>query len=222
LNRRVLDDLVRRWRTGWSLARDWNDVVEDDGVLVVRIGRPDRSVEYIALAADQDPDRVTRAVALAFAEPGTAWLTLATADHRTWIDRLSDAGLVVEPEPEWLMTIELPGHANHAAAAPYEMVVERRRDDLVGVRAMRDGATAASGWLAVAGTDAVVDRVVTDVAHRRRGLGSAVMSALVGEAMALGAKHGLLVATADGRRLYESLGWSTAAGVVLSYTKPRG
>jgi hypothetical protein len=33
LNRHVteLEDLVRRWQAGWSLAREWNDYTVEDG-----------------------------------------------------------------------------------------------------------------------------------------------------------------------------------------------
>jgi ribosomal protein S18 acetylase RimI-like enzyme len=70
--------------------------------------------------------------------------------------------------------------------------------------------------MTVTGTDAVADMVSTEPAHRRRGLGRAVMGALVAEAIKQGATDGLLVASPDGLGLYRALGWSVAADMVFA------
>ncbi|MGW2009169.1 GNAT family N-acetyltransferase [Streptomyces nigrescens] len=63
----------------------------------------------------------------------------------------------------------------------------------------------------------VFDMIGTEPAHQRRGLGRAVMAALAGRAVERGARQGVLVASPDGRALYEAMGWRlrspvTAAG----------
>ncbi|MCW7990269.1 hypothetical protein XF35_34715 [Streptomyces platensis subsp. clarensis] len=63
----------------------------------------------------------------------------------------------------------------------------------------------------------VFDMIGTEPAHQRRGLGRAVMAALAGRAVERGARQGVLVASPDGRSLYEAMGWRlrspvTAAG----------
>ncbi|MEU8915735.1 GNAT family N-acetyltransferase [Streptomyces nigrescens] len=63
----------------------------------------------------------------------------------------------------------------------------------------------------------VFDMIGTQPAHQRRGLGRAVMAALAGRAVERGARQGVLVASPDGRALYEAMGWRlrspvTAAG----------
>lgn len=74
-----------------------------------------------------------------------------------------------------------------------------------------DGARAAEGRLVMVGDHAIFDRIATDEAHRRRGLGRAVMGALHARAHALGARHGLLSATRAGHALYRTLGWRVQA-----------
>jgi GNAT superfamily N-acetyltransferase len=51
------------------------------------------------------------------------------------------------------------------------------------------------------------NQIETHEAHRRRGLGSLIMHALRENAASHGVHHGVLVATADGRALYTTLGW---------------
>lgn len=215
----MLDEgLVRRWRAAWCLARGWTSVTEDDGVIVVRIDKPGRTVEYLVPDADARPERVDRAAALAATADGTAWVTLATEEPAARGEQLRAAGLTLEPATESMMTTELADHPVRPAREGYVVHVERR-GDVVRVRLTAEGSpeeTAASGWAAVIGTDAVADRIETAEEHRRRGLGSAVMSALASEAVGMGAKHGILVASAAGRALYETLGWQAVADIVIA------
>lgn len=91
---------------------------------------------------------------------------------------------------------------------PPGYAVETDRDGAaVAVRIIGpDGDPAASGHAAQAGGAFAYDRIATAPAHRRKGLGAAVMAAL---RQAREDPHApeLLVATEDGRGLYASLGW---------------
>ena len=83
-----------------------------------------------------------------------------------------------------------------------------RKAKLIFVKILTEaGDLAANGSAALAGGYAIYDRIETDEAHRRRGLGGVVMRTLEGLASAQGVRGGLLVATEDGRALYERLGW---------------
>ncbi|WP_430390469.1 GNAT family N-acetyltransferase [Dyella sp. 20L07] len=72
------------------------------------------------------------------------------------------------------------------------------------------GDVAASGCAAETTDVFIYDRIETAQDHRRKGLGAAVMSAL-GAARKSLASPQLLVATGDGRSLYENLGWTVLA-----------
>ncbi|WP_431964231.1 GNAT family N-acetyltransferase [Actinacidiphila sp. bgisy160] len=75
---------------------------------------------------------------------------------------------------------------------------------------------AARGTIAVVGADAIADRIETDAAHRRRGLGRAAMSALAEAAVSQGARTGLLIASQEGQLLYSCLGWHHEADVLIA------
>ena len=79
---------------------------------------------------------------------------------------------------------------------------------------------AAAGHVAVVEDAAIFDRISTDAAHRRRGLGRAVMCALDAASRTLGARRGVLGATADGYAMYRALGWHLqsplASGVIVA------
>ncbi|TWD81881.1 acetyltransferase (GNAT) family protein [Kribbella amoyensis] len=185
-------------------------------------------MEYVVLDADDQPDRVDRAAELALAAGGgrgAGWITLATDDREARVDQLEDLGLEVQREQDWLMTIQLSEqpalqlndrYALHTELESSPAVAGRASSDLIVTRATLHGGVVSSGRMAVVGEDAVADRIETDPAHRRRGLGSAVMASLVETAAAQGAKRGILIASIDGLRLYRSLGWKVIADIVIA------
>lgn len=69
-----------------------------------------------------------------------------------------------------------------------------------------DGDPAASGYAAETGAAFVFDRIVTAPSHRRKGLGAGVMAALRATRTGPDVPE-LLVATDEGRCLYQCLGW---------------
>ncbi|GFZ87323.1 GNAT family N-acetyltransferase [Dyella caseinilytica] len=73
-----------------------------------------------------------------------------------------------------------------------------------------DGNLAASGSAAETEDVFMYDRIETAQDHRRKGLGVAVMGALGAARKSLVSPQ-LLVATEDGRNLYENLGWTVLA-----------
>lgn len=109
-----------------------------------------------------------------------------------------------------------PGYFMQASAAhpdrplPAGYRIEVRRDGMVAeVRIVSEtGLLAASGY-AVETTDAFVyDRIITEPAHYRKGLGSIMMAALQRTKQRHRTPE-LLVATEEGRALYGTLGWRT-------------
>ncbi|MDC8759994.1 GNAT family N-acetyltransferase [Janthinobacterium fluminis] len=77
----------------------------------------------------------------------------------------------------------------------------------VGRISAEDGSLAASGYAVEYGGVFIFDRIVTEAAHRRRGLGGAMMAALASRQQSNAAQR-VLVATADGRALYSTLDWT--------------
>jgi ribosomal protein S18 acetylase RimI-like enzyme len=130
-----------------------------------------------------------------------------------WLKALSDpaalalpAGWVLQPT-EYLMSTALHEAAPPALAAGYRVEQIAEADALECHVIAADGTRAARARVGLAGPHAVFDQVVTDPAHRRRGLARHAMALLTLAARARGARLGLLVATEDGRALYAAQGW---------------
>ncbi len=96
------------------------------------------------------------------------------------------------------------------AAVPEGYMGDVKSDGLATTARITDGngAVVASGYSAETAQVFVYDRIETDPLHRRKGLGSAVVSLLRTSKIRVSSLE-LLVATEDGRRLYEAIGWRT-------------
>lgn len=192
------------------------------GGLRVRCRQPGRDVEYVALDADGDMASLTGLAGRVAGEDEVTWLTVPTIDPVRAASTLEAAGLIVLKSSERLMAVDLRGHPRTRPAAPYRVLtrVDPGRDGAVITATVRYGPdeTGARGTMGVTGGDSVADRIETVPAHRRKGLASAVMSALAGAAVEEGAEQGILVASEDGRRLYRTLGWQPVADVLIATT----
>ncbi|MFF7250344.1 GNAT family N-acetyltransferase [Embleya sp. NPDC008237] len=191
-------ELIRAWVTGWAPAREVPPPVEVAGGFRLHVGLPGHRVRYVLF----DVERVAE-LARTRTAPGTWIKVLAPAEQLRPL--LTPAWTV--GEPEYPMTGPLR-RATASVPSGYTLEVEPAGAVvLVRLRAA-DGTVAAHGRIAVTGETAVADRIGTDAAHRRRGLGSVVMTALGDAAAARGAHTGVLVASPDGYALYTTLGWT--------------
>ncbi|MFE5493552.1 GNAT family N-acetyltransferase [Streptomyces virginiae] len=212
-------DLIRRWLNGWTVARSLPEAEPvgpaGDG-LRSTCDQPGREVEMFALRADEEPESLVRLAAAVAAARQTTWLTVPTLRPSTVEAVVAAAGLELLLRSEWFMTTDLTEYPQHTPAAPYQREV--RTEGSVTVVSFHDpnGQVAARGVIAVVGADAIADRIETAPAHRRRGLGRAMMSALADAAVAQGARTGLLIASEEGQRLYSSLGWHHEADVLIA------
>ncbi|MEV6411464.1 GNAT family N-acetyltransferase [Kribbella sp. NPDC051718] len=208
-----MDELVRRWAHGWTLCRGLAAPLNRPAALEVTLGLPGRDRELFALT---DHAETVNDLAIDAARTTATWLTVTTEQPAAKAAVLEQAGLELLDEPCLLMTIDLTKHP--IKAAPPEYTLQTSSDGPLEYAKVKDaqGNVAAHGMAAIVGHDAVLHDIQTDPAHRRRGLGSVVMSRLSRRAMDRGAATGLLMATTDGGYLYTKLGWSTEATMITA------
>ncbi|HEY9260882.1 GNAT family N-acetyltransferase, partial [Chitinophaga sp.] len=117
--------------------------------------------------------------------------------------------------PGWIIAPQAFMMTYFGAMAPVNTVLQEgylldiREDIPVPVVSIltTQGELAARGYIAFVGDYGIYDRIETHESHRRRKLGSVIMKTLEAIGAARGINKGLLVATREGRALYETLGW---------------
>lgn len=197
--------LIEDWARGRALVRGTPGPVRDGDAFRCDTGMPSESARYIF--AGLCPG--VKALAEQIREPRIALKVCASASA---VSARLPARWAIQP-PGFLMRCTGAMDAARAALpAGYvmETSAERRAADgsVFGVTIQdRHGVVAASGRAGRIGDMLVYDQIMTDAAHRRRGLGRMVMAML--QTLGDGARgRQILVATEDGRALYTTLGWS--------------
>ncbi len=191
--------LVKGWLTARSLARDLPPPMEDHGGWRVDTNLPTEARRFVFARAhgqlrDLGESIVDPLVFLKLCGPAAAMRAALPARWQI------QAG-------SYLMTCERQAQESTSFRAGYRAEVSQA-GAVTAVRIVTDdGAQAASGFAAEAEGLFVYDRIVTEPAHRRRGLGTAVMATL-GWARRHAGSAQILVATEDGKALYSTLGWT--------------
>ncbi len=196
-------DIFMAWIRGWALTREVAPPVPHVDGFRIDVGIPRQVARYVFA----QPSPTLGALGTSIATPWVFLKACATADE---LRSLLPLPWKLQPDGFMLVCGDAPFKGSTALPAGYTLHVDddgaRTRRAHVAVHAP-DGALAASGHLALDDQRAIYDRIVTEPAHQRRGLGRAVMHALQALGHAHGRHAGVLVATPAGRALYESLGW---------------
>lgn len=213
-----LEKLTRRWFLGWQVSRALPAAQATEDALWIHSNQPGREFEAFVLRADEDPASVSRVAAQVLAKKESTWLTATTSQPERTTAAIEAAGLEMLQRAEWFMGVDLGGHPRGALDPAYSCEVRAEGSAVTVTICDGTGELAARGQLGIAGGHAVPDRIETMPGHRRRGLGSVVMGELAAEALARGARTGLLIASTDGQQLYTRLGWGRVADVVIAQT----
>jgi ribosomal protein S18 acetylase RimI-like enzyme len=209
--------IVRAWVDGWVISRGAAPLVEEHWGFTIDVGVAKQVTRHVLPGADE---ALVRKLMETVTAPGT-WLKMFT-EPETIAPWLAPGWSF--DDPGFLMSTSLRPCAVELPTG-YRLRTWSRGDVTRALVLDGDGAFAAHGQVAGAAASrtghAVFDQIETAPAHRRRGLGRVVMHALANEALAAGARTGVLGATVEGQGLYESLGWATHApltGVILRST----
>lgn len=196
------------WAFGYCAARGYAHPIAATipPALWFDVGKPDQAGRFVL------GDASGEAAAAAFAAVDAPHIYVDIAAPR-------DAILPHIP-PHWqprdAMWLMAAG-ADMPAARPtpdFAIEIEESAHRFEAVARDANGSLAARGVLGIHDAIAVYDQIVTEPQFGRRGLGSAIMAELGRLAVRRGVTECLLVATADGKALYERLGWSLRSDIV--------
>ncbi|RZJ05618.1 MAG: N-acetyltransferase [Brevundimonas sp.] len=192
-------DLLALWTRGWAATRGAPAPVRDGVAWRIDVGQPDQFARYIF--ADVGPAVRDRAERI-----DRPWTFLKVCAHETAVRSQLPPMWEMRP-PGFMMT--LAGEMGGDAPAPEGLRFEIGTGGPVTFCRLLDGddVEAARGRAVVIDGLTVFDRIATSPDWRRRGLASRIMRRLERLMREAGGRDGVLVATAEGRALYERLGW---------------
>ena len=209
-----VDPVFLAWIRGWALTREVAPPVPHADGFRIEVGLPRQAARHVFPA----PSATIAALGSSITEP---WVYVKACATSAQLRALLPDHWRIE-DLHFMMTCDARPFPGRGGLPPgYALEV----DDVVAssgqghVRILApDGTLAAAGHVALDAQLAIYDRIGTEPGHQRRGLGRAVMHALQALARTHGRREGVLVATGQGRALYESIGWRTHspwAGAVI-------
>lgn len=191
---------IETWASGYALTRGYPAPEAVPTGLWLEVGKPDQRGRFVLPGFDPT---VFSELARSIEAPSTY---IEAPAQREAVAPLLPGNWTVR-ERAFLMTTALAAPDRLPLPPGYRLVA---RDDGAAIRVEvtnDDGELAAGGSAGLAHGHAVFDQILTQAAHRRLGLGTTVMGALTRHAIERGASQGTLIATPEGRALYQVLGW---------------
>ncbi|WEK20906.1 MAG: GNAT family N-acetyltransferase [Candidatus Pedobacter colombiensis] len=193
--------IVETWLKGWSLARGLPAPVRQNGILFVNVGWPQQAMRYVF-------PRLTDKLKYLAERIVDPWVFLKICAKPETVKELLPSHWVIRA-PAFMMTCYDKMTLSKTELPKGYVIDINKNTPIAIVRVLTsDHMEAAIGRVVIVDHFAIYDRIETHPDHRRNGLGSIVMKTLEALAINRGARKGILVATAEGRALYEKLGWS--------------
>ena len=205
--------LLEVWVAGWAGCRGYQTAKEGRFPAALRA---DTTGDWEYFASDPTDDEFA-ALAAKTAEAPSRGLTVLTNDIHRYSALGGQHGLNVTSASQTMMIVDMETQdAEDPWLSDDDLAFSTSQQDGVHFAEVRSGETlAASGRVYVVGDTAVFDKIITEPQFQRRGLGSFIMRALAAQAFEHDVTTGLLLASADGQKLYSHLGWSTVSRVLM-------
>jgi hypothetical protein len=194
--------IVASWITGWTIARGTSSPIPDHGGFRVDVGWPEQQARYVF----SSPCEGFQYLANTITDP---WIYLKVCAPPEMIKPLLPSQWIIQPQGVMMVCAQLINPLNARLPDGYSLKITEALPVSTVKILTSDQQLAAIGHLAFTDGFVIYDRIETKPGFRRRGFGSIIMNALGVIANAHGRKKGILVATAEGKALYETLGWET-------------
>lgn len=201
--------LIERWLNGWSVSRGVSLPVKYKSGFKVDVGWEEQKSRYVFPVLNEDLIHLAESIE----EP---WIFLKVCAPCDELTELLPDRWTVQPQGYLMMSENNSDKIkDRALADTYTMETEVSEDGVYLIKIKdRNNELASSGRVVCIDGWAVYDRIETSQHHQRKGLGSYLLTELQKVAEKKGIENNILVATEQGRLLYESLGWK----VVSLYT----
>lgn len=197
----VSKDMVSKWIRAWTLSRKLPPPLDFGSGFKVDVGYDKQKTRYVFPELNDDFIRLANCIK----EP---WVFLKVCALPADVKKSVPEKWKIQPQGYMMCCFKRMHIPDRSLQADYRL--ERDTDDpeisVVRVYTQEDE-LACIGRLVIVDDLAVYDRVLTDEKHRRKGLATVVMKELEQIALAKGISKNFLVATEEGRLLYEALGW---------------
>lgn len=199
MNGGISPDIIKKWLTAWSLSRQLPLPIPYKSGLTVDVGYEKQKRRYVFPECNGD----FFALAETINEP---WVFLKVCASSDEFKNKIPERWIVQPQGYMMYCNSLMKFTDKDLPGEYRFEYQQYDSTFV-VSIMSNNEVASSGRIVFVDDLAVYDRILTEKKYRRKGLASLLMEELQKIALSEGFSMNFLVATEEGKKLYESLGW---------------
>jgi hypothetical protein len=196
----VPSDIVEKWLKAWSLSRELPLPVKFTSGFKVDVGYEKQKARYIFPELNDDFIGLSKRID----EP---WVFLKVCASPDEVKRCISGKWSIQPQGYMMSCFHPMDFQNIGLPVGYKLKFEHYNSSTLIKIVTKKGELASSGHVILVDDLAVYDRIETGINYRRKGLAICLMKELEKIALEKGIFKNFLVATEEGRLLYEFLGW---------------
>jgi hypothetical protein len=197
----TLHDVLEKWIKAWSLSRELSLPVKYKSGWMVDVGYENQKQRYVFPELNNDFIQLSETID----EP---WVYLKVCVSPDELKGKLSEKWVIQPQGYMMSCFkQMSFFASGNLPDKYKFEYESYNSTFVVRIVTNDGELASIGRVVLVDDLAVYDRISTEANHRRNGLATFLMKELEKIALANNVYNNFLVATEEGKSLYQTLGW---------------
>lgn len=197
---KVSSDIIEKWLRAWALSRELPLPIKFKSGYKVDVGYEKQKDRYVFAELNDDFIQLTKTI-------NKPWVFLKVcAPPEDVINRI-DEKWVIQPQG-YLMSCASPMNIPKISLPDGYILESENYNSTTLIKIVTKGrALASTGRVIIVDDIAVYDRILTEENYRRKGLATYLVAELEQIARSKNVYKNLLVATEQGKILYQSLGW---------------
>lgn len=192
-------DVVQKWLTAWAVSRELPLPVKFKSGYKVDVGYRRQKTRYVFSELNEDFVELSKRIT----ETGVFLKVCASPEEIK--DKIPERW-VIQPQG-YFMSCNSPMNIKTDLPDGYELEFDHYNSTTHVKIITKTGELASTGRIVIIEDLAVYDRISTEEDHRRKGLATFMMKELERIAISKNVHRFFLVATEEGKALYQSLGW---------------
>ena len=193
-------DIIEKWVKGWCLSRELPLPIKYKSGFKIDIGFEKQKVRYVFPELNDDLIQLSKSID----EP---WIFLKVCTSPDKLKNVIPEKWIVQPQGYMMTCFHSMNAINVILNTDYRLEFDEYNSTFVIKIVTKTGELASIGRVVLVDNLAVYDRILTESNHKRKGLATFLMKELEKIALSKGVFNNFLVATEEGKSLYESLGW---------------
>jgi len=197
---KVSAEIVEKWLKGWCLSREVPFPVPYKSGFHVMVGDEKQKERFVFPELNDDFFQLAHSI-----DEPWVYLKVSTSPDE-FINKIPERWKL-QPQGYMMTCFQPMNFPQISLAEGYHLEFSEYNTTFVVRIAAENGEQASIGRVSLIDDIAVYDRIITEKDHQRKGLATFLLKELETIALSKGITNNLLVATEEGKLLYETLGW---------------